>query len=130
MKTDPRFSTNVERVKHRDLVDAALSLWFADRDREEALSTLRAGGATVGPVYDIADIAQDKHFSERGIIVDVEDNDNGSLPMHNILPRLSHTPGVWRYPAPELGEHTQDILQSAGVAEDDINFILSSEDKE
>ncbi len=130
MKTDPRFSTNVERVKHRDLVDAALSLWFADRDREEALATLRAGGATVGPVYDIADIAQDKHFSERGIIVDVEDNDNGSLPMHNILPRLSHTPGVWRYPAPELGEHTQDILQSAGVAEDDINFILSSEDKE
>lgn len=130
MKTDPRFSTNVERVKHRDLVDAALSLWFADRDREEALATLRAGGATVSPVYDIADIAQDKHFSERGIIVDVEDNDNGSLPMHNILPRLSHTPGVWRYPAPELGEHTQDILQSAGVAEDDINFILSSEDKE
>ncbi len=129
MKTDPRFSTNVERVKHRDLVDAALSSWFAERDREEALEILRSGGATVGPVYDIADIAQDQHFSERGIIVDVEDNDNGSLPMHNILPRLSQTPGVWRYPAPDLGEHTEDILRSAGVCETDINAILTSEDK-
>ncbi|MGH6762534.1 MAG: CaiB/BaiF CoA transferase family protein [Phyllobacterium sp.] len=126
MKTDPRFSTNVERVKHRDLVDAAVSNWFAERDRAEALATMRAAGATVGPVYDIADIAEDAHFAERGILVDVEDTDNGSLPMHNILPRLSSTPGVWRRPAPALGQHTGDILKEAGVCETDIASILAS----
>ncbi|MEO9341073.1 CoA transferase [Mesorhizobium sp. SB112] len=126
MKTDPRFSTNVERVKHRDLVDAAVSGWFAERDRADALATMRAAGATVGPVYDIADIAEDAHFAERGIVVDVEDADNGSLPMHNILPRLSSTPGVWRRPAPSLGEHTGDILKEAGVSEADIASILAS----
>ncbi|MGH6862574.1 MAG: CaiB/BaiF CoA transferase family protein, partial [Phyllobacterium sp.] len=52
MKADPRFSSNVERVRHRDLVDAAVSAWFAERDRAEALATMRASGATVGPVYD------------------------------------------------------------------------------
>ena len=126
MKTDPRFSTNVERVRHRALVDAAVASWFTERDRAEALATMRAAGATVGPVYDIADIAEDAHFAERRIIVDVEDQDNGSLPMHNILPRLSATPGVWRRPAPALGEHTGDILKEAGVAESDIASILAN----
>jgi crotonobetainyl-CoA:carnitine CoA-transferase CaiB-like acyl-CoA transferase len=128
MKTDPRFSSNAARVKHRDLVDAAVGGWFAERDRAEALATMRAAGATVGPVYDIADIAEDEHFAERGIIVDVEDDDNGSLPMHNILPRLSSTPGVWRRPAPALGQHTAEILEAAGVSAAEIASILSSED--
>ncbi len=130
MKTDPRFSTNVERVKHRDLVDAAVAGWFTERDRAEALATMRAAGATVGPVYDIADIAEDEHFAERGIVVDVEDADNGTLPMHNILPRLSSTPGVWRRPAPALGQHTSDILKEVGVCETDIASILADEASE
>lgn len=109
MKSDPRFSTNSARVQNRALVDEAVGAWFAERGRDEALSTMRDAGATVGPVYDIADIAQDAHFEERGIIVEVEDGDNGSLPMHNIVPRLSGTPGVWRRPAPSLGEHEDEI---------------------
>jgi crotonobetainyl-CoA:carnitine CoA-transferase CaiB-like acyl-CoA transferase len=34
--------------------------------------------------------------------------------MHNIVPRLSATPGVWRRAAPQLGEHTDAILAEAG----------------
>ena len=129
MKTDPRFLNNVERVKHRDLVDAAISAWFVERDRADALDVMRAAGATVGPVYDIADIAEDEHFAERGIVVDVEDDNNGALPMHNILPRLSSTPGVWRLPAPKLGEHTEEILKTAGLSEEDIAAILAIEEE-
>ena len=124
MKTDPRFALNAERIRHRDLVDAPIAKWFAERGRDEALSVMRAAGATVGPVYDIADIAADPHYAEREIIVDVEDAENGSLPMHNILPRLSQTPGVWRLPAPSPGEHTQQVLGEAGVAETDIARIV------
>lgn len=129
MKTDPRFLNNVERVRHRDLVDAAISAWFVERDRADALAVMRAAGATVGPVYDIADIAEDEHFAERGIVVDVVDDDNGALPMHNILPRLSSTPGVWRLPAPKLGEHTEEILKASGLSEEDIAAILAIEEE-
>ncbi|MFE0754457.1 CaiB/BaiF CoA transferase family protein [Inquilinus sp. NPDC058860] len=109
MKTDPRFSSNAARVRHRDLVDQAVGAWFAERDRDTALQVMREAGATVGPVYDIADIAADPHFRERGVIVEVEDADNGSLPMHAVLPRLSGTPGGLRRPAPGLGEHTAEL---------------------
>ncbi|SHJ78326.1 Crotonobetainyl-CoA:carnitine CoA-transferase CaiB [Aureimonas altamirensis DSM 21988] len=115
MKTDPRFATNADRVRHRDEIDTALGAWFATRDRGAALTEMRAAGATVGPVYDIADIAEDPHFHAREIVVEVEDADNGSLPMHNIVPRLSETPGAWRHPAPALGEHTEEILAELGL---------------
>ncbi|MCQ9616044.1 CoA transferase [Paenalcaligenes niemegkensis] len=124
MITDPRFSTNTQRVKHRDLVDQAVSSWFASRDRDEALKIMRNSGATVGPVYDIADAVSDPHFLERDVIVDVEDEDFGSLPMHNIVPRLSKTPGVWARPAPKLGEHSAEVLREFGLTEEEILAIL------
>lgn len=126
MKTDPRFATNGERVRNRLLVDAAVGAWFAARDRDEALAIMREAGATVGPVFDIADIAVDRHFEEREIFVEVEDADNGSLPMHNIVPRLSATPGVWRRPAPALGEHNQEILSEIGLDADAIAAIAAA----
>jgi len=127
MNQDPRFATNSERVKNRDLVDEAVGGWFAGHDHDEALKIMRDAGATVGPIYNIADAVSDPHFAEREIIVDVEDTQFGSLPMHNIVPRLSETPGVWRRPAPTLGEHTAEVLTEAGLSASAIDLILKGE---
>jgi len=43
------------------------------------------------------------------------DNDIGELPMHNVVPRLSRTPGVMRRPAPGVGEHTAEVLAEIGL---------------
>ncbi|MDA0991493.1 MAG: CoA transferase [Verrucomicrobia bacterium] len=115
MNDDPRFATNSDRLRNREAVEMAIGAWFATRDRDEALSVMRKAGATVGPVYSIADIAQDAHFREREVIVALDDADYGSLPMHGIGPRLSETPGNFRRPAPTIGEHTVEVLSEAGV---------------
>jgi crotonobetainyl-CoA:carnitine CoA-transferase CaiB-like acyl-CoA transferase len=127
MNSDPRFATNSDRVKNRTIVDTAIGGWFAERTQDEALKIMRDAGATVGPIYSAADAATDTHFSEREIVVDVEDADFGSLPMHNILPRLSETPGTWRRPAPTLGEHTSEVLREAGLGEAAIAAILAGD---
>jgi len=115
MIEDARFRTNAARIEHRALVDQAVGAWFAGKTRDEALRLMREAQVTAGPVYTIADAVADAHFREREIIVEVDDAELGSLPMHNIVPRLSRTPGVLRRPAPRLGEHTDTILAEAGL---------------
>jgi crotonobetainyl-CoA:carnitine CoA-transferase CaiB-like acyl-CoA transferase len=114
MIEDPRFRTNSDRVRHRPLVDEAVGGWFAARPRDEALAAMRAAGVTAGPVYNIADAVADPHFMAREVLVEVEDSELGSIPVHNVTPRLSATPGVWRRQAPALGQHTDEILAAAG----------------
>jgi crotonobetainyl-CoA:carnitine CoA-transferase CaiB-like acyl-CoA transferase len=114
MIADARFSSNNARVKHRALVDEAVGGWFAERTREEALRVMREAGVTAGPVYTIADAVADPHFRDRRIVVDVEDADLGAVPTHNFVPRCFPGSGVWRRPAPRLGEHTDAVLAEAG----------------
>ena len=124
MNEDPRFASNSDRVKNRALVDEAVGAWFSSRNSVEALDTMRKAGATVGPIYNIADAMADPHFDEREIIVDVDDDTFGTLPMHNIVPRMTATPGTWRRPAPRLGEHTEEVLRAAGLDDEAINAVL------
>jgi crotonobetainyl-CoA:carnitine CoA-transferase CaiB-like acyl-CoA transferase len=120
MIEDERFRTNAARVEHRALVDEAVGAWFAGKTRDDALAAMRAAQVTVGPVYTIADAVADEHFRDREIIVEADDAELGSVPMHNIVPRLSGTPGAWRRPAPRLGEHTDAVLAEAGLDADAI----------
>jgi crotonobetainyl-CoA:carnitine CoA-transferase CaiB-like acyl-CoA transferase len=114
MIEDPRFRTNTDRVRNRADVDRMVGDWFGGRTRDEALARMRAAGVTAGPVYNIADAVADPHFQERQVLVEVEDPELGPMPMHNIVPRLSGTPGVWRRAAPALGQHTDEILTELG----------------
>jgi crotonobetainyl-CoA:carnitine CoA-transferase CaiB-like acyl-CoA transferase len=122
MINDPRFATNTERVKNRALVDEAIGQWFGERESAEALETMQKAGATVGPVYSVADAMEDPHFQAR-VFSEVEDRDLGAIPMHNITPRLSETPGGLRLAAPELGADTESVLKEAGLSAVEINGV-------
>jgi crotonobetainyl-CoA:carnitine CoA-transferase CaiB-like acyl-CoA transferase len=110
LKADPRFSTNEARVMHRDELDAIIGTFIKSRRQSENLALFEKAGVTVGPVCSIADLLDHPFVLGRQAIVEVEDRDVGSLPMHNIIPRLSENPGTFRRPAPRLGEHTEEIL--------------------
>ncbi|WP_404406548.1 CaiB/BaiF CoA transferase family protein [Pelagibacterium halotolerans] len=124
MIEDPRFATNSDRIRHRDLVDAAIGGWFAQHESGEALEIMRNAGATVGPIYSIADAYGDAHFREREVFVDLEDAEFGAMPMHNVVPRLSETPGGFYRPAPELGADGEAILSEAGLGAEAIAAAL------
>ena len=67
------------------------------------------------PVYDIDQFMADPHVQARQIVVELPDKDMGTIPMHAVVPRLSASPGALRRPAPELGEHTAEVLGRLGV---------------
>jgi crotonobetainyl-CoA:carnitine CoA-transferase CaiB-like acyl-CoA transferase len=107
----PWFDEITGRIAHRDEIDEAIASWVADRDNDDVLATFEAAGATVGPVYSIADIATDPHFDERGSITTVEHPVLGPLRMQGLIAHLTRTPGRIRTAGPLLGEHNDEILR-------------------
>jgi len=111
---DPRFRTNADRLAHRDEVEAIVAGFIGRLSQAEALELFELAEVTVGPVCDEADLAEHPYVIGREAVVEVSDPEIGAIPMHNIVPRLSQTPGMLRRPAPELGEHNAEILQALG----------------
>jgi crotonobetainyl-CoA:carnitine CoA-transferase CaiB-like acyl-CoA transferase len=122
---DPKFQTNAERVKHRGEVDAIIGGWIGQRTLGEAISFFEKAGVTAAPVYDVAQFLEDPHVQERGIVVDLPDDDMGTVPMHNITPRLSETPGTFRLPAPSVGQHNAEIYGGIGYSPEQIRRLQS-----
>lgn len=124
MIDDPRFNSNTSRIKNRAQVDEAIGGWFSKHDSSTALALMREAGATVGPVYSVSDISKDRHFIDREVFLDVDDPELGPIAMHNIVPRLSETPGGFKLAAPELGADTIDVLTEIGLSSEEIRLAM------
>lgn len=111
---DARFASNSARLANVDALDQRIGDFVGQRPLEENLAHFGALECTVGPVLSVDQLLQDPHVQQRQALVTVSDVELGSLPMHNVFPRLSRTPGRIRTPAPKLGEHQNlvDITQT------------------
>ena len=124
MIDDPRYRTNMDRLKHREEVDAAVGAWIKTKSLAEVAAIFEEQEITASPIYEQDDIAKDPHFIEREVVVEVPDADLGWAPMQNVCPRLSDTPGSIRAPAPAIGEHSRAILAAAGYTDADIEDMI------
>jgi crotonobetainyl-CoA:carnitine CoA-transferase CaiB-like acyl-CoA transferase len=114
MIDDPRFRTNTDRVRNIDECDGAVADFIAARSLADNMAIFERAEVTANPVYEIDQLLDDPHVQERGVIVEVPDEEAGSVLMHNVIPRLSETPGRLRFAAPSLGQHTHEILTEIG----------------
>ena len=115
MLEDPRFKTNAARVANADAAEKPIRDFIAAHTLEEGMAFFEKNAITAAPVYDIAQFIEDPHVRAREIVVDMPDTQMGTIPMHAVVPRLSGSPGAIRRPAPELGEHTGEVLLRVGV---------------
>ena len=111
LKEDERFATNDARVVNREELDAIIGAFIQSRTLQDNLDLFEKAAVTVGPVYSVADLVDHPYIKGREVLVPVEDADMGEIELHNVVPRLSRTPGALRRPAPALGEHTQEVLE-------------------
>lgn len=107
---EPWFATGAGRVRHVELLDRLLGDWVAERTREEVVAEFTAAGAAVAPVYDARDLVEDPHVRETGMLTSVDDADLGSVLMHNVMWRMSRTPGRIRFTGRDLGADTDHVL--------------------
>jgi crotonobetainyl-CoA:carnitine CoA-transferase CaiB-like acyl-CoA transferase len=116
----PWFASGRQRVQHVDELDGYVSAWIGERDRDVVLAIFEQAGAAVAPIYDARDIVNDPHIRQTDMLIEVEDADLGHVLQHNLLWRMSETPGKIRFTGRALGQDTGEILTELGYSQQQI----------
>ncbi|MEL7157418.1 MAG: CoA transferase [Actinomycetota bacterium] len=107
--TDERTATPRDRVKNRELVDAALTEWTAALTNAEVVEAL-GGKVPVGVVNKPGDLFTDDHVAARHMLVAVDQPAGRPVVQVNTPMKFTETAtGVYRR-APALGEHNDEVF--------------------
>lgn len=126
LSTDPRFSTNTSRLENVEELDEIIGNYFAELSRDSALDGLQAKGVTVGAVATIADLVDSDYFETRQILRHDTEGSDGTL-VHDVVPRLLNNPGSIRSSAPQIGEHTREVLGEV-CTDEELDTLMSNLD--
>ncbi len=125
---DPRFSTDILRADHREIVTAAMTAWLAGKTGAEAIGALQAARVPAGPVLDLPEVLTDPQVKARGLLEYV-DYPSAPKPVPLAAPamQLSATPARIRHRAPMLGEHTTEVLGELGYSQQEIESLRAAQ---
>jgi crotonobetainyl-CoA:carnitine CoA-transferase CaiB-like acyl-CoA transferase len=112
LATDERFRDQRERARNADTCVAILDEAFASRSRDEWMRILHedSGDFIFTVVNSVDDLPDDPQMLANGYVDEIDHPQHGPTKMVGIPVSLGETPGSIRAPAPELGQHTEEIL--------------------
>jgi len=111
MLTDPRYSTNVERMKRIEETEKILDDWVAERSADEVVSLMRDAGLPCAKVATIDEVVQDPQLRHRDMLVEIDHPTVGKLPMHGLNVQFSETRETIRRAPPLLGQHNEEVYR-------------------
>jgi formyl-CoA transferase/CoA:oxalate CoA-transferase len=124
---DPRYSTNPDRNRNRESLIARLQQVFLTRTYEEWEPLLLANDIPVGAINNLAQVVEHPQVKARGTLVTLNHPRLGEVRMVGTPVRLSATPASMRAAAPELGQHTDQVLRDLlGLSPEEIAALSAT----
>ncbi len=123
LEQDARFATFFVRYEHMDELYAILEDIFPTRTTAEWMATLEAADMICAPVADYEEVVNDAQVLANGYITEVEHPSRGPLKTVGLPWTFSETPADGRALAPELGQHTEEVLLDLGYTWDEIGSL-------
>src|SRR5262249_7903429 len=108
---NPRYKTHLARADHQTELDEMISAWTRTKTVAEVNKLMVEAAIPAGPINRPSNILADPHVKARDAIHWENHPVLGRVPMQNVFPKLSETPGAVRLPAPDtVGQHTDEVL--------------------
>ena len=120
MENDPRFVNLTNRAENCVELISILDRKFATWDRDDLGKLYDENGILWAPVQDLKEVVKDPQAIANRFVVEVDHPTHG--PFMNVASpvQLSKTPASIRTTAPELGQHTEEVLLEMGYTWEDI----------
>ena len=108
---DEGFKDGVSRQRNLERLDQCINHWLSGLTRAEAVATLLANGVPASTVNDIDDIFECPHVAARKMLVPLDDPSWGQVTVAGNPVKLSGVPERKPSHPPDLGTHTEEVLQ-------------------
>jgi len=121
---DPRFKTGWLRTQNYEVLEPILREAMKAKTTLEWVEGLEQLGIPCGPVNTIPQVASDPQIAARDMIINVHHPEAGQFKVVNTPFKFSRTSCKVERAAPDLGEHTQDVLsQLLGMTHAEISEL-------
>jgi crotonobetainyl-CoA:carnitine CoA-transferase CaiB-like acyl-CoA transferase len=120
LASDPRFSRNADRVRHRASLVPLLVVELKRRTRRDWLEALEAANVPCGPINDLAEVFADPQVQARGMTIDLPHPLAGHVRLVASPMKLGATPVQYRRAPPLLGTDTDAVLGELGFGADEV----------
>ena len=120
MALDPRFDALLVSPEELKSLVGELEPIFLERTTDEWCELLQEAGARFAPVRNYAEVVADEGVWENDYFVEIKDDAGQSQRVVGTPIRMSETPLQPSAIAPDLGQHSEEILKEAGYSAADI----------
>lgn len=118
LPSDPRFATNSDRMKNREVLIAELETVFRTGTVAEWVARLLDSGVPAAPINDYSEALASEHARARQMSMEVAHPTEGHYTSLGFPVKLSDTPQSVRLPPPLLDQHRDEILKELGMQDD------------
>lgn len=110
-----------DRVKHRHELDEKLRTIFQEWTVEELVSTLRDAGIPAAGIEDTLSIWENPHVKARDMRQTIDHPTEGEIDTLGFPIKYDSITPTIQSPPPRLGEHSEEILASLGITEEELD---------
>jgi len=109
---DKRFDNIVSRALNDEAASRLIEEWTSKHPRDEIVDAMTRKGAPCARVLSREEVRHDPQLRSRGMLVELNDADLGTVRVPGVPFKMSETLGEVKTAAPRLGEHTVEVLVS------------------
>jgi crotonobetainyl-CoA:carnitine CoA-transferase CaiB-like acyl-CoA transferase len=120
---DDRFATNEARMVHREALMEEISSITCSRPMAHWVELFNRFGVPAGPVYTVPQVFEDEQVRHLGATTRANAPGGKSFTYITQPVHLARTPASVQVGAPACGEHTDEVLREAGLAEAEIRCL-------
>jgi CoA:oxalate CoA-transferase len=122
--TDPRYKDNMARLENLAYVESTINEWTSSRTTEEIFEIMNKYDVPCSTIYTLADIVSDPHFTQRGMLVDIEHPVAGTLKVVGPTIKFSRTPYEVTCAGPLLGQHNEEVYKGRlGMTDEEMKTL-------